>query len=65
MSVEKLIPAVILILIGVLFFFNNKNMGKGASKLYQKICTKENLTIIFRIVGIMLVFAGLVLIFTK
>jgi len=61
----ELIGGIILMVIGVFFFFNNKNMGKGASKLYQKIYTKKNLTIIFRIIGIILVLAGLVLTFVK
>ena len=61
----ELIAGIILMVVGMLFFFNNKNIGKGASKLYQKFYTQKNLTIIFRIIGIILVFAGLVLIFVK
>jgi len=40
---KELIAGILLMIIGVVFFFNNKNMGKGASKFYQKICTKNNL----------------------
>jgi len=65
MSVETLIPGIILLGIGVLFFFNNKNMAKGAFKFYQWFFTKRNLTIMFRVAGIILIFGGLVLIFLK
>jgi len=51
--------------IGVLFFFNNQNMAKGAFKFYQWLYTKKNLIIMFRAAGIILVFGGLVLIFVK
>ena len=60
---EKLIPAIILIAIGVLFTFNNKNIGAGAYKFYRWFYTKERLQIMFRIAGVLLVIAGLVLIF--
>lgn len=60
---EKLIPAIILIAIGVLFTFNNKNIGEGAYKFYKWFYTKKRLQIMFRITGIILVIAGLVLIF--
>ena len=61
----KLIAGIILMAIGVLFFFNNKNMGKGTFKFYQWLYTKKNLIIMFRLAGIILVFGGLVLIFVK
>jgi len=62
MATEKLIPAIILIIIGIIFFFNNKNMGKGASKLYRKLYTEKNLKIMFRIAGIILIVGGIILI---
>ena len=65
MSVEKLILGIILLGIGVLFFFNNKNMSKGAFKFYQWFYTKKNLTIMFRVAGIILMIGGFVLIFVK
>jgi len=61
MATEKLIPGIILIIIGILFFFNNKNMGKGASKFYKFFYSKRNLTIIFRIIGIILIIGGILL----
>ena len=65
MAAEKLVPGIILLLIGLLFFFNNKNMGRGGYKLYQWLYTEKNLTIMFRIAGILLFIAGLVLVFIK
>jgi len=62
---KEIIAAIILIVIGVLFFFNNKNMGKGASKFYKKLYTKRNLTIMFKVAGIILILGGLILIFVK
>jgi hypothetical protein len=61
----KLIAAIVLMAIGILFFFNNKNMGEGAFKFYRKIYTKKNLTIMFRIAGILLFVGSLILIFVK
>ncbi len=65
METSKLIVSIILIAIGILFFFNNKNMGKGAHKFYQWFYTEERLKIMFRIAGIILVLGGLVLIFVN
>ncbi|MFC1810992.1 hypothetical protein ACFLZH_05815 [Patescibacteria group bacterium] len=62
---EKLIPGIILASIGLLFFFNNKNIAKGAAKLYQKIYTEKNLIVIFRVVGVLLILGGLILILFK
>ena len=60
---EKLIPGIMFIGLGLLFFFNNKNIGEGAAKFYQKLYTEHNLKIMFRACGVILVFGGLVLIF--
>jgi uncharacterized membrane protein YdcZ (DUF606 family) len=62
---KELIAGIILMAIGVLFFFNNKNMGKGASKFYKWFCTEERLKIMFRVIGIVLVLGGLVLVFVN
>ena len=61
MATEKLIPGIILIVIGILFFFNNKNMGKGASKFYRKLYTEKNMNVMFRIAGIILIIGGIFL----
>ena len=61
----ELIAGIVLIVIGILFFFNNKNMGKGASKFYKVLYTKRNLIIMFRAAGVILILGGLVLIFVK
>ena len=63
MTTEKLIAGIILIGIGILFFFNNKNMGKGTHKFYKFLYTEKNLKIMFRAAGIVLVVGGIILIF--
>jgi uncharacterized membrane protein YdcZ (DUF606 family) len=62
---EQIIAGIILIAIGILFIFNNKNMGEGAAKFYKWFYTKERLKIMFRIAGIILVVGGLLIIFLK
>ena len=65
MATSKIIVSIIFFAIGLLFFFNNKNMGTGAAKFYQWLYTKENLTIIFRIVGVILIVGGILLLVLK
>ena len=62
---ETLIVGSILIGLGLFFFFNNKNISKGAYKFYQTIYTEHNLKFMFRICGAILIFGGLVIIFFK
>ena len=62
---KELIAGIILLGIGVLFFFNNKNISKEAFKFYQWFYTKKNLKIMFMAAGIILFIGGLVLIFLK
>ena len=62
---EKIIAGIVLASIGLLFFFNNKNISKGASKFYQALSKEENLKIIFKILGVFLVLEGIILILTK
>lgn len=62
---DKIIPGIIIMGIGVMFFFNNKNIAKGASKFYQRLYKEKNLQVMFRIGGVLLVLAGIVIIFTK
>ncbi len=59
---ERLIAGIIMIALGLLFFFNNKNIGKGASKFYKAFYTEKNLKVLFRIVGIILIIAAVVVI---
>ena len=62
MTTGKLIPGIILIVIGILFFFNNKNMGKGMAKFYRKLYTEKNLKVMLRIAGIILIVGGIILV---
>ena len=62
---EKLIIGIVFIGVGLLFFFNNKNISKGAFEFYQKLYTEDNLKIMFRACGVVLVLGGFVLIFVK
>lgn len=63
METSQLVIGIVLSLIGLLFFFKNKNIGKGACKIYRKFYTEKNLIIMFRIVGIFLFIMGLFLVF--
>jgi len=56
---------IVFIGLGLLFFFNNKNISKGAFKFYQKLYTEDNLKFMFRACGVVLVLGGFVLIFVK
>lgn len=63
---KELIGGFILVVVGILFFFNNKRMGAGLAEFYEKLYTKKNTIIMFRIAGIILVVGGLlVLIFLR
>jgi len=62
METSKLIAGIVLLIIGLLFFFDNKNIGKGACKFYKKFYAEKNLIVIFKILGIILILGGLVLI---
>ena len=59
---SKIIAGIMFIGIGILFFFNNKNMGKGAHEFYKWFYTKKNLIIMFRASGIVLIIGGIILI---
>jgi hypothetical protein len=62
METLKLIVGIILLIIGLLFFFNNKNIGRAAHSFYKKFYTEKNLTILFKILGVILFLGGLGLI---
>lgn len=63
--VIKLIIGAVFIILGFLLSFNNKKVSIGASKFYRAFFPEKNLKIMFRIVGIILIIAGLVLIFVN
>ncbi len=62
---SEFIVGIILMIIGFVFFLNNKSMGKGAADFYKKLYTKKNLIVMFRIAGVILIVGGLVLVFLK
>ena len=65
METSKIFVSIIFLVMGLLFFFNNKNMGRGSAKFYQWLYTEKNLEIIFRIVGIILIVGGILLLVLK
>jgi len=62
---STLIPGLILIGLGILFLFNNKNISEGCFKFYRMIYTKKNLKVMFKACSIILIIGGLILIFLK
>jgi len=65
MDTQKLIVGIIFIGIGLLFFFNNKNIAKGAATFYQKLYTENNLKIMFKALGTLLILGGIVLMIVR
>ncbi|MFC1600059.1 hypothetical protein ACFL3T_03470 [Patescibacteria group bacterium] len=62
MAPEKIIIGIVFIGLGTLFFFNNKNIGKGAYKFYKWLYTEKNLIVMFKAAGVLLVIGGLIII---
>jgi len=62
---EKLIIEMLLIGVGLLFLFNNKNISKKVFIFYQKLYTENYFKIILIISGVSFIFAGLILMFLK
>ena len=56
---SKVIVGIVLSALGLLFFFNNKNIGKGSYIFYKKLYTEKNLIIIFKFLGLFLFIMGL------
>jgi len=65
MDPQKVLAGIILVGIGLLFFFNNKNIAKGAAAFYKKFYSEKNLIVMFKIGGIVLALGGLIIIFFK
>ena len=65
MDTQKLLVGIIFIGIGILFFFNNKNIAKGAATFYQKLYTENNLKIMFKALGTLLILGGIVLMIVR
>ena len=59
MEQSRIIVSIILFALGLLFFFNNKNMGKGAAKFYQWFYTEERVVIMFKAIGIILIIGSI------
>ena len=56
---SEVIVGIVLSALGLLFFFNNKNIGKGSYIFYRKLYTEKNLIIIFKFLGLFLFIMGL------
>ena len=56
---KKIFIGFILAGIGLIMFFNNKPMAKGAAKFYRKLYTEKNLLVMFKIAGGLLVLGGI------
>jgi hypothetical protein len=65
MDTQKLLVGIIFIGIGLLFFFNNKNIAKGAATFYQKLYTENNLKFMFKAFGTLLILGGIVLMIVR
>ena len=65
MDIQKILIGIIFIGIGLLFFFNNKNIAKGAAIFYQKLYTENNLKIMFKALGALLVLGGIILMIVR
>ena len=62
---EESIIGIVFIGLGLLFFFNNKNLGDGLAKFYRKLYTERNSKVMFRACGVILILGGVALIFLK
>ena len=60
---EKTIIGLILSGLGLIFFFNSKNIGAGAYKFYRWFYTEARLIIMFKACGILLIIGGLIIAF--
>ena len=60
--VEKLVAGILLVVVGVAFLLWGKSMGEGAFKFYRVIYTKENLKIMFKAAGVILIVGGIILV---
>ena len=65
MDQQKILAGIIFIGLGLLFFFNNEKIGKGAYEFYQKFYTEKNLKMMFKVGGLILVLGGLIIMFIK
>ena len=60
---KQIIAGIILMVIGIIFLLNNKNMSKGTAKFYKVLYTEKNLKVMFKIAGAILIVGGLIIIF--
>jgi len=65
METERIIVSIIFFILGFVFFFKNKKIGKSAAKFYKWLYTEKNLKVIFRIVGIILIVGGILILVLK
>jgi len=62
---EKIFIGILLVGIGLVFFFNNEQIAKGAYKFYQKLYTEKNLKVMFKACGVVLMVGGVVVALVK
>jgi len=62
---KEFVAGVVLMVVGVLFFLNNKNIGKGAFGFYRWFYTEERLKVMFKIAGVILFVGGIILMVVK
>ena len=61
MTPEYFIAGVIVFVFGVFFLVFNRKVSEGAIWLYKRIYTMRVLTVFYKILGIILIIAGLML----
>ncbi len=65
MEKETLLAGIILTGLGFLFIFKNRDIARGAAKFYARVYTEKNLKVMFKIAGIILILAGIILTFFR
>ena len=65
MNKETYLVGLIFVVAGIVFIYNHKNMAKRAFRFYQKLYTEKNLSVMFRVVGVLLALGGIFLMFFK
>lgn len=56
---EKIFIGFVLMGLGLVIFVNNKPIAKGMASFYKKLYTEDNLVVMFKVLGVLLVVGGL------